>query len=232
MDKGDEQHGRRVRGQDPGVDGQLHRGRQRQRRVLRQAAAAARRGRVGRPQHVRRHRLDGEADVRPRLPPGDRPRRRCRTSSTNLLPSLRSPSFDPERKFSVPWQSGMTGLMVNKKLAPGRQLGQRPLRPEVQGQGHGAHRDARHGPADHEGRRHRPDEATKRGVARAIDKLQRGRRLGPAPPLHRQRLQPGHDQRERRRGDRLVGRHVADRRTPTSSGGCRPRAASSGRTTW
>ncbi|HYI81260.1 MAG TPA: spermidine/putrescine ABC transporter substrate-binding protein [Thermoleophilaceae bacterium] len=36
----------------------------------------------------------------------------------NLIPSLESPSFDPERKFSVPWQSGMTGLMVNTKLAP------------------------------------------------------------------------------------------------------------------
>jgi spermidine/putrescine transport system substrate-binding protein len=37
----------------------------------------------------------------------------------NLLPSLESPSFDPERKFSVPWQSGLTGLMVNKAEAPG-----------------------------------------------------------------------------------------------------------------
>jgi spermidine/putrescine transport system substrate-binding protein len=36
----------------------------------------------------------------------------------NLIPSLESPSFDPERKFSVPWQSGLTGLMVNKQLAP------------------------------------------------------------------------------------------------------------------
>ncbi len=36
----------------------------------------------------------------------------------HLIPSLQSPSFDPDRKFSVPWQSGMTGLMVNKKLAP------------------------------------------------------------------------------------------------------------------
>jgi spermidine/putrescine transport system substrate-binding protein len=36
----------------------------------------------------------------------------------NILPSLESPSFDPERKFSVPWQSGMTGLMVNTRLAP------------------------------------------------------------------------------------------------------------------
>ena len=36
----------------------------------------------------------------------------------NLLDSLRSPEFDPERDFSVPWQSGMTGIWVNTKLAP------------------------------------------------------------------------------------------------------------------
>ncbi len=36
----------------------------------------------------------------------------------NMLPSLQEPSFDPERKFSVPWQSGMTGLMVDSSAAP------------------------------------------------------------------------------------------------------------------
>jgi spermidine/putrescine transport system substrate-binding protein len=36
----------------------------------------------------------------------------------NLVPSLQSPSFDPEREFSLPWQSGMTGLVVNTAEAP------------------------------------------------------------------------------------------------------------------
>ncbi len=36
----------------------------------------------------------------------------------NLRENLRSPDFDPERQFSVPWQSGMTGLLVNKNEAP------------------------------------------------------------------------------------------------------------------
>jgi spermidine/putrescine transport system substrate-binding protein len=40
------------------------------------------------------------------------------TVDANLKESLRSPEFDPERKFSIPWQSGMTGLLVNEKLAP------------------------------------------------------------------------------------------------------------------
>ena len=97
--------------------GRLRRGRQRQRRLLRQAAAAAGGGQVRRAQHLRRHRLDGEADVRPRLPPGARPLD-LPTVFDHLLPSLESPAFDPERKFSVPWQSGLTGMMVNTKLAP------------------------------------------------------------------------------------------------------------------
>jgi spermidine/putrescine transport system substrate-binding protein len=36
----------------------------------------------------------------------------------NLVPALESPSFDPERAYSLPWQSGMTGLVVNTKEAP------------------------------------------------------------------------------------------------------------------
>jgi spermidine/putrescine transport system substrate-binding protein len=36
----------------------------------------------------------------------------------HLNKSLRHPSFDPERSFTVPWQSGMTGIIVNKELAP------------------------------------------------------------------------------------------------------------------
>lgn len=39
-------------------------------------------------------------------------------AKANLVPQLASPAFDPERKFSLPWQSGMTGLVVNKAKAP------------------------------------------------------------------------------------------------------------------
>ena len=37
----------------------------------------------------------------------------------NLIPSLQHPDFDPERQYSAPWQSGMTGLVVNTAKAPG-----------------------------------------------------------------------------------------------------------------
>jgi spermidine/putrescine transport system substrate-binding protein len=34
----------------------------------------------------------------------------------NLQPALRHPSFDPDREYSLPWQSGMTGLGWNEQL--------------------------------------------------------------------------------------------------------------------
>jgi spermidine/putrescine transport system substrate-binding protein len=36
----------------------------------------------------------------------------------NMLPSLKNPDFDPNRDFTVPWQTGMTGLVVREDLAP------------------------------------------------------------------------------------------------------------------
>ena len=36
----------------------------------------------------------------------------------NLITSLQSPSIDPERSYSLPWQAGMTGLVVNTAEAP------------------------------------------------------------------------------------------------------------------
>lgn len=40
------------------------------------------------------------------------------TAYENLVPALESPTFDPERDYSMPWQSGMTGLVVNTGRAP------------------------------------------------------------------------------------------------------------------
>ena len=63
----------------------------------------------------------------------------------NIEPAVASPDFDPKREVSMPWQSGQ----VRRRL-PQRQDGrrpdvrQRPVRPEVQGQGHLPQRDARH----------------------------------------------------------------------------------------
>ncbi|MDQ2629842.1 MAG: spermidine/putrescine ABC transporter substrate-binding protein [Actinomycetota bacterium] len=48
-----------------------------------------------------------------KINPGDLP-----TVFENMVSSLRDPSFDPGRKFSIPWQSGMTGIWVDKSKAP------------------------------------------------------------------------------------------------------------------
>jgi spermidine/putrescine transport system substrate-binding protein len=37
----------------------------------------------------------------------------------NLIPALQHPEADPSRDFTVPWQAGMTGLIVRTDLAPG-----------------------------------------------------------------------------------------------------------------
>jgi spermidine/putrescine transport system substrate-binding protein len=36
----------------------------------------------------------------------------------NLVSNLKEPSYDPNREFSAPWQSGMTGIIVRTDLAP------------------------------------------------------------------------------------------------------------------
>jgi spermidine/putrescine transport system substrate-binding protein len=36
----------------------------------------------------------------------------------NLVSSLQHPQFDPNRDWTAPWQSGMTGIIVNKETAP------------------------------------------------------------------------------------------------------------------
>ena len=36
----------------------------------------------------------------------------------NMVANLRDPSFDPGRKYSIPWQSGMTGIWIDKSKAP------------------------------------------------------------------------------------------------------------------
>jgi spermidine/putrescine transport system substrate-binding protein len=36
----------------------------------------------------------------------------------NLQDSLKSPSFDPDREFSLPWVSGMTGIATNLNVTP------------------------------------------------------------------------------------------------------------------
>jgi spermidine/putrescine transport system substrate-binding protein len=38
------------------------------------------------------------------------------TANKNLIERLKSPPFDPQREFSMPWQSGLTGIIYRKDL--------------------------------------------------------------------------------------------------------------------
>jgi spermidine/putrescine transport system substrate-binding protein len=52
----------------------------------------------------------------------------------NLLPLLRSPSWDPHRDYSVPWQSGMTGICYNSELTdPVTSFKELLTRPDLKG---------------------------------------------------------------------------------------------------
>lgn len=41
-----------------------------------------------------------------------------KTVRKNIIPSLEHRDFDPDMEYSIPWQAGMAGLIVNKKKAP------------------------------------------------------------------------------------------------------------------
>ena len=143
-----------------GDHGQVHRGHQRQRRVLRQDAAAA------------RSRANPAAAASSSSPTGWRTRctssatcrtstsRRCRTSRRTCSPSLQHPPFDPNRDLHG--AVAERDDRAHRPHGPGarRHLDLRPLRPQVQGQGRHAHRDARHGAAGDEVRGVDLDKAT------------------------------------------------------------------------
>ena len=57
----------------------------------------------------------------------------------NLVAVQRHPNFDPDREYSLPWQSGMTGIAYNDKLTDPVLTLEGPVRePEAEGQDHAA----------------------------------------------------------------------------------------------
>ena len=100
--------------------------------------------------------------------------------------TLKSPSWDKDRDYSVPWQSGLTGIAYNAKLDQGGPQLRRaadPLRP--QGQGQPALGDARHDAVHAAARGRRPRGLHRRRVRRRDRPAHRRRstpaRSGPSP---------------------------------------------------
>ena len=96
----------RDRGQLPGED-------RRQRGLLRDDRAGARRG----PRHGlgpdRPDRLDGRPSSSPRLGREDRPAPTCPTASRTSRDELKGSRGTPNMEYHFPWQSGMTGVGYN-----------------------------------------------------------------------------------------------------------------------
>lgn len=56
-------------------------------------------------------------------------------NAKNLIPSLTSPSFDPDRKYSLPWQSGFTSIAYNADVVdePVTSMTEMLTRPDLAG---------------------------------------------------------------------------------------------------
>ena len=138
----------------------------------------------------------------------------------NLVPNLQHPTFDPNRDFSVPWQSGMTGVIVRKDLAPDvksicdlfdpKYKGKVDMLTEMRDTVPLVMKSGCNGnkPVD-------LNHATEARLADGDRQDQGGRRLRPDPPLHRQRLRPRPDEWGCCRRDRVVrGCGAASSRQP------------------
>ena len=84
----------------------------------------------------------------------------------NLIPALRHPESDPQREFTVPWQAGMTGLIVRKDLAPDVNSICDLFDPKYKGKVDDADRNARHRADDPQVHGDRPRTGDRRAVAR------------------------------------------------------------------
>ena len=133
-------------------------------------------------------------------------------NKANLVDSLRDVGFDPGRKFSVPWLSGMTGVGYNPKKT-GRELtsvndifdpkfkGQVTMLTEM--------RDTLG--LVMLGRARTPANCTVDDAKAACAKIKKHRENGHIREVHRQRLRRRPRAGQHRRRHRLVGRHPGSR---------------------
>jgi hypothetical protein len=127
----------------------------------------------------------------------------------NLADNLRGASYDPGRDFAAPWQSGMTGIIVNKEKAPDVHSICDLFDPKYKGKVDMLNELRDTVPLVMEVRRRRRRTRHRSRLAESDRKNQGGGRIGADPALHRQRLRLRPDQRRRGGGDRLVGRRCA-----------------------
>ena len=185
--------------------GHLHRGHQRQQRVLRQDPASLSRDQSIGARRLRPHRLDGE----PHDQPGEvvQPFDDANVpNKANLRRRPAAPSFDPTRKYSLPWRAGMTGHRVQHQDRPARRSpasttsstrfeGKITMLTEMRDTV-GLFMLGRWAST-----RRRPPTTT---AQPAFDKLAEGEGRRPDPAVHRQRVRETTWRRQPGRGHRLV----------------------------
>ena len=162
-----------------GGNDQVHRGLQRQRGVLRQGPPGARARPADRPRPRRADGLDGRRAGSTSATPSRSTRPTSPTPRTSRT-SLASPPYDPERNFTLPWQSGITGIGYNPKKT-GREAHerQRPVRPQVQGPRDDVHASGATRPGSCcSGMGKDPTTASKDDYLEAIEKIDKENRKG------------------------------------------------------
>ena len=109
---------------------------------------------------------------------------------SNLIDAQMSPPFDPDRTYSIPWLSGITGIATNVNASGGAVVTtmQQLLEDPAQGQGDPAHGGRRHDEPDHARERRRSEQRHRRKLEQGVRPGPEGGRLGSDPPLHGQRL--------------------------------------------
>ena len=139
---------------------------------------------------------------------------------SRINPDLRPSETDPNHDFSIPWQGGMTGLIVNTSEAPEISSVNDIFDPQYKGRVELVSELRETVPLVMKAEGIDPAEATTDDWLAAIDKIGRRHRLGADPPGHRRRLLQGPGHRRRRRRDRLGRRRQSSCRptTPTCSG--------------
>ena len=109
----------------------------------------------------------------------------------NMIPALRHPAADPKRAFTVPWQSGMTGLIVRDDLAPGVDSINDLYDPKYKGKVSLLTEMRDTVPMTLKAMGIDPDEGDRGPVAEGRRQDPGGGELGPGPQVHRQRLHQG-----------------------------------------
>ena len=138
-------------------------------------------------------------------------------NASNLVDALASPGWDPNREYSLPWQSGMTGIGYDPSKVGGELTSLTQLLEDPKLKGKVTFLTEM---PDTMGlmilrRRRRPDQGRQGRLRQGDQAPAAGRRLRSDPPVHRQRLLGPAREGRHLGGRRLVGRHgAADRRQP------------------